>query len=152
MAALSDEISIPLNIIYNRSLREGEVTKYWRDSNVSPIFKNGSGAVPGNYRPVSLTCVLCKVLESIIRDGLVDYLESAGIIRDIQHGFRKGRSCLRNLLCFFDQVTGLVDNGFNLDIAYLDLAKAIDKVPHQRLLNKLKAYGIHGKLHAWIAD
>jgi len=98
------------------------------------------------------TCVLCKVLESIIRDGLVDYLESAGLIRDTQHGFRKGRSCLSNLLCFLDQVTGLVDNGFSLDIVYLDLAKAFDKVPHQRLLNKLKAYGIHGKLHAWLAD
>jgi len=56
----------------------------------------------GNYRPVSLTCVLCKVLESIIRDGLVDYLESAGLIRDTQLGFRKGRSCLSNLLCFLD--------------------------------------------------
>jgi len=82
--------------------------------------------------------VLCKVLESIIRDTL--------------HGFRKGRSCLSNLLCFLDQVSGLVDNGFSLDIVYVDLAKAFDKVPRQRLLNKLKAYGIHGKLHAWIAD
>ena len=64
----------------------------------------------------------------------------------------KGHSCLSNLLCFLDQVTGLVDNGFSLDIVYLDLAKAFDKVPHQRLLNKLKVYGIHGKLHAWLAD
>jgi len=53
---------------------------------------------------------------------------------------------------FLDQVTGLVDNGCSLDIIYLDLAKAFDKVPHQRLLNKLKAYGVHRKLYAWIAD
>ena len=103
---------MPLNIIYNRSLREGEVPNDWRDANVSPIFKSGrpSRAVPGNYRPVSLTvtCVLCKVLESIIRDGLVGYLEGAGliVICDTQHGFRKGRSCLSNLLSFLDQVTG----------------------------------------------
>ena len=65
LAALSDEISVPLSIIYNRSLREGEVPNDWRDANVSPIFKSGSRAAPGNYRPVSLTCMLCKVLESI---------------------------------------------------------------------------------------
>ena len=91
LTALSDEISVPLSKIYNRSLREGEVPNDWRDANVSPIFKSGSRAVPGNYRPVSLTCVLCKVLESIIRDKLVDFLEGAGLIRDTQHGFRKGR-------------------------------------------------------------
>jgi len=82
LAALSNEISVPLSIIYNRSLREGEVPNDWRDANVSPIFKSGSRAVPGNYRPVSLTCVLCKVLELIIR--LVGYLEGAGLICDTQ--------------------------------------------------------------------
>ena len=139
LAALSDEISVSLNIIYNRSLTEGEVPNDWRDANVSPIFKSGSRAVPGNYRPVSLTCVLCKVLKSIIGDGLVDYLEGAGLIRDTQHRFRKDRSCLSNLLSFLDRATGLEDNGCSLDIVYLDLAKIFDKVPHQRLLNKLKS-------------
>ena len=91
LAALSDEISVPLSKIYNRSLREGEVPNDWRDANVSLIFKSGSRAVLGNCLPVSLTCVLCKVLESIIRDKLVDFLEGAGLIRDTQHGFRKGR-------------------------------------------------------------
>jgi len=58
--------------------------------------------------------VLCKILESIIRDGLVGYLEVAGLIRDTQNGFRKGRSCLSNLLSFLDQVTGLVDKVFKI--------------------------------------
>jgi len=82
LAALSDEISVPLNIIYNRSLREGVVPKDWRDANVSPIFKSGSRAVPGNYQPVNLTCVLCKIWESIIRDELFNYLEGARLIHD----------------------------------------------------------------------
>jgi len=114
-------------------LREGEVPNDWRDAIVCPIFKSGSRATPGNYRPVSLTCVLCKILESIIRDGLVGYLEGAGFIRDTQHGFRKGRLCLSNLLSFLDYVTGLVDKGYSLDIIYSYL-----KRPLKRLLNKLK--------------
>jgi len=92
---------------------------------ITTMLSPGSRAVPGNYQPVGLTCVLCKVLESIIRDGLVGYLEGAGLMCDTQHGFRKGRSCLSNLLSFLDQVTGLVDKVCSLDIVYLDLAKAL---------------------------
>lgn len=74
------------------------------------------------------------------------------LLRPSQHGFRKGRSCLSNLLSFLDEVTQKIEQGESVDAVYLDLAKAFDKVPHQRLLNKLEAYGVRGKVLAWIRN
>jgi len=105
-----------------------------------------------NYRPVSLTSQVCKLFEVIIRDALVLHLESNELIVNSQHGFRKGRSCLTNLLEFLDKVTGCIDTGDSVDIIFLDFAKAFDKVSHKRLLLKLKAHGIDGKLNNWIAE
>ena len=71
---------------------------------------------------------------------------------DSQHGFRKGRSCLTNLLEFLDRVTGCVDAGDSVDVIFLDFAKAFDKVPHRRLVSKLKSHGIQGKILDWISE
>ena len=81
-----------------------------------------------NYRPVSLTSVICKLFESIMRATLEEML----LIGRSQHGFRKGRSCLTNLLSFLDKVSDLVDSGNNIDVVFLDFTKAFDKVPHTR--------------------
>ena len=72
------------------------------------------------------------------------------LISDSQHGFRRGRSCLTNLLTFLDKVTSYVDTGNDVDVVFLDFAKAFDKVPYMRLLQKLKSHGIDGKLLRWI--
>jgi len=74
------------------------------------------------------------------------------LILDSQHGFRKGRSCLTNLLSFLDKVTEYVDSGYDVDVVFLDFAKAFDKVPHVRLIQKLECHGIDGKLKYWIAE
>ena len=106
-----------------------------------------------NYRPsVSLTSLICKVFETIIRDIIVEYLESKQLITTSQHGFRKGRSCLTNLLDFLDKVTGYVDSGDNVDVVFLDFAKTFDKVSHRRLLLKLEAHGVDSILISWIAE
>ena len=76
--------------------------------------------------------------EAVVRDEVVEFLDKYNLIRDSQHGFRKGRSCLTNLLLFLDQVLRCVDEGLCVDIVFLDLAKAFDKVPHGRLLEKLR--------------
>jgi len=112
--------------------------------------KKGNKGAPENYRPVSLTSQCCKLLEAIIRDNMIEYLEKSKIVTDSQHGFRTGRSCLSNLLSFFDQVSEGVDTGTAIDVIYLDFAKAFDKVPHERLLYKLEKFGIRGKLLLWI--
>jgi ribonucleases P/MRP protein subunit RPP40 len=83
---------------------------------------------------------------------MMDYLESNGLIRDSQHGFRRGRSCLINILIFLDKVTLAADEGHDVDAIYLDFAKAFDKVPHQRLLVKLRNLGIGGSFLRWIRD
>ena len=77
-----------------------------------------------NYRPISLTSQLCKVFETIVMNQVIEFLESNVLIRNSQHGFRKGSSCLTNLLLFLDKVLHSIDDGFSVDVVFLDLAKA----------------------------
>ena len=105
-----------------------------------------------NYRPVSLTSLVCKILESIIKDHIVEFLDENSVIRDTQHGFRKNRSCLTNFLEFFDTATESFDKDKQFDVTYLDFSKAFDKVPHKRLCLQLKCHGIRGKILEWIEN
>ena len=100
---------------------------------------------------MSLTSQIVKVVESILRDEIVQHLEKFRLIKQSQHGFRKGFSCANNLLAFLESVTASVDAKQNVDTVYLDFAKALDKVPHQRLLCKLRTHGIDGVVCDWIA-
>ena len=110
------------------------------------IYKKGAKSVAGNYCPVSLTCVSCKVLESILKDNIMEHLSRNKLIKSSQHGVVKGKSCTTNLLKFLDKVTEAADKGKSIDIIYLDFAKAFDKVPTERLLRKVEAHGVSGKL------
>ena len=79
---------------FNLSLEEGIVPSEWKDANITPLFKMGSRNKPDNYRPVSLTSVICKLLETLIRDHMVEFLVKHNLINTSQHGFLKARSCL----------------------------------------------------------
>ena len=110
----------------------------------------GSRNKSENYRPVSLTSVICKLLERLIKDHMVDFLVKHKLLNSSQYGFLKARSCLTNMLCFLEEITKWIDVGSPVDIIYLDFQKAFDKVPHQRLLLKLKAHGIGDSITDWI--
>ena len=128
-----EQISTPLaHMFKNMSLQEGIVPLEWKEANIIPLFKKGSRNKSVNFGPVSLTSVFCKLLETIIRDHMMDFLLKHKLINPSQHGFLKARSCLTNLL-FFEEITKWVDEGSPVDI-YLDFQEAFDKVPHQRLI------------------
>ena len=148
---LSDFCLPALEIIFNKSLNENVVPVDWRQANIKPLFKKGKRTDPSNYRPISLTSICCKMMESIIKRHIVDYLEANTILYDSQHGFRQGRSCLSNLLEYLEFLTAQVDNKSDVDVIYLDFAKAFDKVPHNKLLSKINAVGITGNIYQWIA-
>ena len=98
--------------------------------------------VPGNYRPVSLTSVIGKMMEFVIRDSLVKHMMENNLFWDQQHGFIPGHSCMTQLLVTLELWTELLDSGAPIDVIYLDLQKTFDTVPRQRLLRKLKVYGV----------
>ena len=149
---LSEELSVPLCKLFVKSVEEGIVPNDWKTAVVTPIFKKGTRTDPGNYRPVSLTCVTCKILESFVRDAIVDHMTGENLYADCQHGFRKKRSCVTQLLEVMEDFTTMINKGDNIDVLYLDFKKAFDSVPHERLLLKLESYGITGNLLNWTRD
>lgn len=135
---LVEVIAEPLSAIYQCSWLSGEVPEDWRLSNMILIYKKGRKEDPGSYRPVSLTSVPGKVTEQIILGEITEHVHGIQGIRPSQHGFMKGRSCLTNLISFYDCVTRLIDEGKAVDVVYLDFSKAFDTVSHS-ILGKLAA-------------
>ena len=147
-----EELLLPLKIIFEKTLNTGTVPQDWRHAVVTPIFKKGTKGDPANYRPVSLTSIPCKIFESIIKDCIMKHLLENNLIKESQHGFMPGRSCATNLIIFMDKLTEIVDRGKPADIFYLDFAKAFDKVPRARLLQKMERKGISGKVLNWVEN
>ena len=112
---MSGEIANALVVIYQNSLDSGVVPADWKTANVTPLFKKRGRQKAGNYRPVSLTSVVGKMLESIIKEEIARYLNNFPIGRT-QHGFMRGRSCLTNLLEFFEEITSTVHHGEPVDV------------------------------------
>ena len=146
----ASDVTKPLTAIFQESHCSGIVPNDWKLADISPLFKKGSQSDPGNYRPVSLTSVVCKVMESIIPDTVVESLKDE--FSSFQHGFMKHRSCLTNILESLEAWTKALDEGYGIDLIYLNYRKAFDTVPHARLIEKLKSLGISGKLLDWITN
>jgi hypothetical protein len=142
--------SVPLTMIFKKSLEEGKLPSDWLQANVTPIFKKGCTLEPGNHRPISVTSIPCKVLEMLIRSNLEENLYENGLINKKQHGFVRRKGCHTNLLETLDFLTRAVEEGHPVDMLFLDFLKAFDKVPHAMLLTKLRAYGINSTTLKWI--
>ena len=145
-----------LTQIFSHSRLCNIVPHDWKLANVTPLFKKGPKNKASSDRSVSLTSQVCKIMESILQDNIINHLEKNGLIGDSQHGFRAGRSCHTNLLYFMEIFTKQVDKGLPVGVIYLNFSKAFDKVPHNRLINKIKAHGIGSfvanRIESWISN
>ncbi len=146
-------ISRPLKIIFNRSLETCKIPDEWKTAQISAIYKNkGSKKMAGNYRPISLTSVICKILETLVRHHIMEYMKNNRLFSEKQFGFLSGRSSTLQLLKVLDIWTKALDEGWDIDIIYMDYMKAFDTVPHKRLLSKLSSYKFTEQMSKWIAD
>ena len=150
LSETAEALALPVSIIFRKSLDEGQLPNIWKKAKVTPIFKKGSRASANNYRPVSLTCILCKVMETLIRNRVLNHMQQNRLICKEQHGFTPGRSCVTQLLDTLDCWTETLDNGGAIDAIYMDFRKAFDSVPHRRLLHKTNSHGIQGLVLKWI--
>lgn len=122
----------------------------WKTGIVAAIYKKGTKSDMGNYRQVSLTSVVCKILESIIRDHIIEHLIVNKLISNKQYGFMKGRSTSLQLLHMLDNCSEFLESGGQIDAIYTDFEKAFDKVPHKRLIKKLQTFGITTQIIQWV--
>jgi hypothetical protein len=149
----SDSLAFPLMLIFKKSLFDGKLPRVWKSANITPIFKKGAKCDPANYRPISLTSVVCRVAESLIKDTVENFLLTNNLIAVEQHGFLPRKSCSTNLLETFDIITASLEHGLPVDILFTDFSSAFNKVSHRQLVDlKLPAYGIQGRLLLWIKD
>ena len=147
---LATELGPVLAHLFQQSIDTGEIPKEWSLANICPLFKKSDRSLACNYRPVSLTCVPCKLLEHIVCSNIMAHLDEYKLLSDRQHAFRKGHSCETQLTTVINDWAKILDNRGQVDTFILDFEKAFDTPPHELLKSKLFGYGIGGKTLKWI--
>ena len=136
--------------LFQQSFDTGEIPKEWSLANICPLFKKSDRSLACNYRPVSLTCVPCKLLEHIVCANIMAHLDEYKLLSDRQHAFWKGQHCETQLTTVINDWAKILDNRGQVDTFILDFEKAFDTPPHELLKSKLFSYGIGGKTLKWI--
>ena len=147
---LKIEIAPVICLLFEKTLQTGQLPSDWKKAQVCPLFKKGDKTEPSNYRPISLTCILCKVMEHIIASNLSTHLNKHNILYELQHWFREKRSCETQLIQLVEDLGRQLSLGKQTDLILLDFSKAFDKVNHLKLLYKLSCFGVKGNTLNWI--
>ena len=146
-----EAFAVPLTLtIIGAFFTNSQLPVQFKSANVTPLFKKGSKTVPSNYCQVSLTSILGKIMENIIRAKMEEYLYKNNLLGREQRGFVKNKSCTTNLSESLNYISSNLDVAITVDVILLDFAKAFDTVPHKRLFAKLKAYGFDGPILKWV--
>ena len=125
-----------MSILFDISFSTGQLPSDWKLANVVPVHKKGDKSNVENYRPISLTSLVMKVIENYLRDELYDKCRK--FISDKQHGFLPQKSCTTQLISVLDTMSQSLNNRNDVDVIYFDFAKAFDSVNHDLILYKLK--------------
>ena len=151
LKSVAAELAPALTILYQQSIDTGEVPVQWRQAIVTAIYKKGAKSDPSNYyRPISLTCLCCKMLEHIVLSHMAKHLSQHNILLDSQHGFRERLSTVTQLITSVHDWATTLEHRGQTDVVLLDFSKAFDKVSHYHLSVKLDFYGIRGSTQRWI--
>ena len=150
LSLIAPTIAKPLAKIFQKSIEDRALPRAWKRARVSAIYKKGKKSHPGNYRPVSLTSIICKVMESLVREHIIKFMQDNKLFSSNQYDFITGRSTVLQLLTVLDKWTEALDRGLTIDCIYIDFQKAFDTVPHKRLIRKLRSYGITEDIIGWI--
>ena len=139
-----------LTELFNTCATTGKIPLAWKEADVVGLFKKGSKKDALNYRPVSLTSVVCKIYEKFLHRHILRFVEED--INSSQHGFVHGKSCFSNLLESVQEILSHLEDGNPVDVFYMDFWKAFDSVPHFRLLTKMENMGINGNTLKIVRD
>ena len=145
-----NNLSPTIYLLFEKSLATGQIPSDWTKANVSLIFKKGDKCDPANYRPISLTCILCKVMKHVIASNLTKHLNNHNVLYDLQHELRQKRSCETQPLQLVEDLGRQLIKGKQTDLVLLDFSKAFDKVSHLKLLFELSQHGVNGNTLNWI--
>ena len=147
---LALELAGQLTCLFNKSLASGQFPNKWKDANLTPVHKSGSKTLVSNYRGTALLSVVSKVLERCVLPRIYNHVFP--YLNSLQHGFRHNESRVTQMIQYFHFLASTLDSGGQVDTIYLDMTKAFDRIPHEKLLYKLRYLGFRDPLLSWIED